>query len=86
MIEIKEVRVKVSWARSQAKSKEEKIIKRIIESKEISPEPDAIESPVVPDEQESKKAKTSKIPPPPPSSQNRPDYLSRHIGQLSNLK
>lgn len=86
-IEIKGVRVKVSWARSQAKSKEQKIIKRIIESKEV-PVPSS-ESPeeASDDEQESKKAKTTgKIPPPPPSSQNKPDYLSRHIGQLSNLK
>lgn len=89
MIEIKGVRVKVSWARSQSKSKEEKIMKRISESKEEHVE-ESKESEIAKsqgsEEQESKKAKTSKIPPPPPTAQNKPDYLSRHIGQLSNLK
>lgn len=86
MIEIKDVRVKVSWARSQSKSKEEKIINRINESKEISHVAHLEDASEISIEQESKKLKTSKAPPAPPSSLNKPDYLSRHIGQLSNLK
>ena len=79
MIEIKSIRVKVSWARSQAKTQEEKILKRVAESKQDS----TIEEQKLED---GKKVKISKMPPAPPSAQNKPDYLSRHIGQLSNLK
>ena len=88
MVDIKGVRVKVSWARSQTKTQEQKIMKRVNESKEAVFESEDQKEEVEEkgEEEEIKRIKTSKVPPPPPSSQNKPDYLSRHIGQLSNLK
>ena len=99
MVEIKGIRVKISWARSQRKVQEENILKRVNRSKEFNEseesnelnEPNPIESDTTEfkeSEEGSKKVKTStaKMPPPPPTSQNKPDYLSRHVGQLSNLK
>jgi pre-mRNA-splicing factor RBM22/SLT11 len=85
MVDIKGVRVKVSWARSQTKTQEQKILKRVNETKETIYE-SGNQKEVEELETETKKIKVSKVPPPPPSSQNKPDYLSRHIGQLSNLK
>lgn len=88
MVEIKSVKVKVSWAKNQSKVIEEKILKRINESvKEHieEPKPNTDDDDPI-EEIELKKSKTVKVPPPPPTSQNKPDYISRHVGQLSNLK
>lgn len=91
MVVIKGTRVKVSWARSQSKTQEERILKRISNSV-VEAKPDeeisqnVIDTTTDDQPQDVKKLKSSKAPPPPPSSENKPDYLSRHVGEISNLK
>ena len=82
MVEINGVRVKVSWAKSASKTREEKITKRVLESKETEELSEKLDE----EDETEKKAKILKRPPPPPSSKNKPDYMSRHIGEISNTK
>lgn len=88
LIDIKNVRVKVSWARSPSKTQQERILKKVNESKqEINEINDCsnLESGESVEDQP-KSFKKAKGPPLPPSANNKPEYLSRHIDEFSKSK
>lgn len=75
-VEIAGVRLKVTWAYSQREGGNNK---KRAETDETKADDDADNNNGTANETTTKKPKPTSKPPPPPTSQNKPDYSSRHV-------